>query len=67
MEIEDIYEAGYIYWTEDLQEVGICFHNGEMQRVLLGNYLAVDKPVKHTVVYCIKDLTKEIMLLFRLE
>lgn len=67
MEIGDIYEAGYIYWTEDLQEVGICFHNGEMQRALLGNYLAVDKPVKHTVVYCIKDLTKEIMLLFRLE
>lgn len=67
MELEDIYEAGRLYWKTDVGDEGVYFDNGEMKRVALENFVTIGKPKRNSVVFCIRNCDKEVMLLWKMD
>lgn len=67
MELEDMYEAGLLYWKTDVCDEGVYFDNSEMKRVALENFVTIGKPKRNSVVFCIRNCDKEVMLLWELD
>lgn len=65
MEMTDTYEAGYVYWTTRVQDAVVYFRDGEMARDDIAHYLEVDCPEKNSIVYYIKNVEKDVIMIIK--
>lgn len=65
MEMTDTYEAGFVYWTTRVQDAVVYFRDGDMVRDDIAQYVEVNMPDKDTLVYYIKNVDKNVIILTR--
>lgn len=65
MELTDTYEAGYVYWTTKVQDSIVYFRAGKMARDDIAQYVEVNMPEKDAIVYYIKNVDKDVIILTR--
>lgn len=65
MEMTDTYEAGFVYWTTKVQDAIVYFRDGEMERDDIAQYVEVHMPEKDTLVYYIKNVDKNVIMIIK--
>lgn len=65
MEMTDTYEAGFVYWTTRVQDAIVYCKDGEMVREDIAQYIEVDWPENNSIVYYIKNVDKDVIIIIK--